>query len=182
MPEIDGSQRIPGIVAVKSGSSEETQALLGKLAQAWRGAGLSVAGAVQETVKLGRASGRPVGTTKMLRDLTTGVRFPVLQDLGSGSTACCVDPRGLAAACAAIETAVRQGCDVVILSKFGKLEAERGGLLDAFCAAIEMDRPVVTSVSSNALDAWERFSAGLAGFIAPDLQAIENWRAALRRS
>jgi hypothetical protein len=73
---------------------------------------------------------------------------------------------------------VRDGCDVVIISKFGKLEADRGGLLDAFAAAIEMDAPVVTSVSASAVDAWARFAGPLAVFVPPDVEAIENWRKA----
>jgi hypothetical protein len=166
---------IPRIAAVKSVSSPETQALLGRVAGAWKAAGLRVAGAVQETAPIA-PGGLP---TKVLRDLTTGALHPVLQDLGPASTACCVDPGGLAAACAGIEKAVRQGCDVVIISKFGKLEAERGGLLDAFGAAIEMDAPVVTSVSPRVMEPWAHFAGSLAAFIAPELGAIESWRAAL---
>lgn len=167
----------PRIVATACASSAETQALLARLARLWRVSGLRVAGAIQETAPLA-PGGRPV---KALRDLATGARHPILQELGPGSSACCVDPRGLAAACAAIETAARQGCDVIVISKFGKLEAARGGLLDAFAAAIDMEIPVVTSVSSSSLDAWTRFASPLAAFIAPDVEAIERWRARLAR-
>ena len=166
---------IPRVVAVRAASSAETQTALARLAEVWRAAGLRGAGAVQETAEIGPDA----RSTKVLRDLTTGERRPILQCLGPGSSACCVDPRGIAAACAGIERAVRQGCDVVIISKFGKLEAERGGLLDAFAAAMEMDTPVVTSVSASAVEAWARFAGPLAAFVPPDVEAIENWRKAL---
>lgn len=169
------SPSLPRIAALESKSSAETQALLGALACSWRAAGLRVAGAVQENTPL--TPGGP--QTKALRDLATGGLHPVLQDLGPGSTACCVDPGGLAAACAAIQRAVQQGCDVVIISKFGKLEAERGGLLDAFGAAIEFDVPVVTSVSPRVMEEWAEFAGPLAAFVAPEIAAIERWRAAL---
>jgi nucleoside-triphosphatase THEP1 len=167
----------PRILALTGGSGAEAQALLATLAETWGRAGLRVAGAIQETTQPEPGKRE----TKELRDIATGTRYPILQHLGPGSTACCVDASGLAAACAAIEIAVRRGCDVVVISKFGKLEAERGGLLGAFCAAVEMETPVVTSVSSGALDAWASFAGPLAAFVAPDPQAIEAWRLSLTR-
>jgi nucleoside-triphosphatase THEP1 len=171
---ITGSSSLitPRVVAVQAASSSESQAFLARLADFWRASGLRVAGAVQETAEI-EPGARPV---KVLRDLTSGERHPILQSLGPGSSACCVDPRGMAAACAGIERAARQGCDVVIISKFGKLEIDRSGLLDAFAAAMEMDTPVVTSVSASAMSAWEQFAGPLAAFVPPDLAAIENWR------
>ena len=77
----------------------------------------------------------PCGTD-ILQNITDGRRYPIFQDLGSGSTACSLDPRGVVDACAAVCRDIAAGCDLVVLSKFGKLEAESGsGLLAAFATA-----------------------------------------------
>ena len=78
----------------------------------------------------------------MLRDLKTGARFRIKQDLGPGSVSCSLDAAGLASACAAIETVIEEGCDLAIISKFGKQEAERGGLPVHFMRRL---RPVYRS-------------------------------------
>ena len=46
-------------------------------------------------------------------------------------------------AAAAVRRDIAAGCDLVVLSKFGKLEAGGGGLRDAFGAAIEAGVPVL---------------------------------------
>jgi hypothetical protein len=50
-------------------------------------------------------------------------------------------------ACVA-EGAIRKGVDVVLLSKFGKLEADRSRLRDAFRAAMLADIPAISAVST----------------------------------
>jgi len=79
-------------------------------------------------------------------DLATGARIAISQDLGPGSTACNLDPGGVAMACAAAQRAIEQGADLVVLSKFGKLEAGHGGLCDAFAAAMAAETPVLTTL------------------------------------
>ncbi len=54
-----------------------------------------------------------------------GPPMKFFQDLGAGSTACNLDPSGFVKACEAVERAMEDGADVVVLSKFGKLEAAR---------------------------------------------------------
>jgi hypothetical protein len=115
----------------------------------------------------------------VLRDLRSGARYPLKQYLGPGSVACALDTAGLAAACFAVETAIQQGCDVVILSKFGKVEAERGGLAGAFYAAIAAGVPIVTSVAPSLAEAWNGFATPFAIIVRPDFDEIQNWRLTL---
>jgi Protein of unknown function (DUF2478) len=84
-----------------------------------------------------------------VRDVSDGAIFSIGQDLGPGSAACNLDPAGLAQACHAVECAIARGVDLVILSKFGKLEAQRRGLTDAFRAAFAARLPILTSVSPS---------------------------------
>ena len=70
-----------------------------------------------------------------------------MQDLGRESQACSLDAGGVAAACAAVLQAMERGVDVVVLSKFGKLEASGGGLIDCFAAAAGAGVPCVVGVA-----------------------------------
>ncbi len=171
------SPAAPRIVAIQGASRHLIQALLSHLATTWAGSGLRIAGNVEEFIY------EPGGEreTVVLRDLRTGTRFPIKQNLGSGSTSCALDAGGLANACAAIEAAIEDGCDLAIISKFGKQEAERSGLSGAFHAAIAAGVPVVTSVAPSVAEAWNAFASPLAIYADADFEAIEDWRRTLKR-
>ena len=97
------------------------------------------------------------------------------QDLGAGSTACNLGPSGLAQACEAVERAIEDGADVVVLSKFGKLEAARGGLCDAFRAAILADLPIITTVSPLLAEEWAQFAGPLSNKVPATMDALGAW-------
>lgn len=115
------------IGAIVGEAGDQKQALLWDFIERRRAEGLRVAGLVERHAQSAPAE---CGAHDLV-DLATGARFAVAQDLGPGSTACNLDPGGVALACAAALRAIAAGADVVVLSKFGKLETERGGLCDA---------------------------------------------------
>jgi len=165
------------IAALRADSRADVQALMADFAAALETAGRRVAGVVQVR-EAGSAAGRP---RIVLRDLRTGARYPISQDLGPGSVACNLDAGELALACASVERAAREGADLVVLSKFAKQEAQRGGLCDAFRAAMSARIPVLASVSPYFLDEWRGFAGRLAEFVAPERAALEEWWARARR-
>jgi len=65
-------------------------------------------------------------------------------------------------------------CDLVVLSKFGKLEAASGGLIGAFQAAIAASKPILTSISDKHLDAWRAF-APTAQTLPANSAALQDW-------
>jgi hypothetical protein len=166
------------IVAVQGAPNADIQELFAGLTVIWRRIGLRLAGLLEEAVP-SPADGR---VTRRLRDIATGAAYTITQELGPGSTACSLDTGGFAAACSGVEAALQRGCDLVIISKFGKLEAERGGLMSAFQAAIGAGVPVLTSVPSYAEKAWAGFAEPLTVFMRPDREAIENWRCSVARA
>jgi hypothetical protein len=89
-----------------------------------------------------------------LRSILTSERFPIFRDLGPGSTTCHLDERAMLSATEAVQQDIAAGCDLVLLNKFGKLEASNSGLADAFRAAIEGDVPVLTPASESAWQAY----------------------------
>lgn len=168
---------VPRILAVQGASNAEIRAFLSKLVIIWRAAGLRLAGVLEHAVRFPASS----QSARVLTDLSTGSNYRVTQELGAGSSSCRIDSASFAAACAGVENAVRRGCDLAIISKFGKLEMERGGLAGAFQAAIAAGIPIVTSVPDYAREAWAEFAEPLTAFVAPDNEAIETWRCAITR-
>lgn len=111
-----------------------------------------------------------------LLDLASGVRYRLFEPLGAGADACSLDPAGPAQACGTLLPLIEQGCDLVVLNKFGKLEAEsNSGLTDAFAMAVSQNIPVLTAISSRFAAHWQAFAGPLAETLAPQREAIEAW-------
>jgi hypothetical protein len=161
----------PPVAAVQGASSAAVQDLLGAFAAHVASQGINVGGVVE----IGRSEPADGCGKLAVRDLWTGTVISISQNLGSGSQACNLDSSGLAQACHAVQSAIAAGAELVVLSKFGKIEAKRGGLSDAFAAAINAGLPVLTSVSPLQSDAWRVFSGPLAQILPADSKAIDDW-------
>ncbi len=80
-----------------------------------------------------------------------------------------------------LDAAMHDGVDLLLLNKFGKGEAEGGGLRSTFAGAIETGVPVLTAVRPPYLEAWTAFHGGLAADLMPDLGEVLAWcRAAVQ--
>jgi Protein of unknown function (DUF2478) len=145
------------MIAVVQGAPGATvQDIFGRLIDRWRPSA-RVAGVIAESHGLAdRAC-----SAGFLRNIGTGELFPIFQDLGPRSTACHLDGASMLPAAEAVRQDIARGCDLVLLSKFGKLEAGNSGLVDAFRAAMEAHVPVLTSVSPAFEGAWAKFAAPL---------------------
>lgn len=158
------------IAAITGAPGAEIRHLLANLVAEWRGR-FRVCGLLAEDHGLaGRAC-----SAGYLRSIVDGSLHPIFQDLGAGSEACHLDGTGAVAAVAALRRDIAAGCDLVVLSKFGHLEADGEGLCDAFVAALEAGRPVLTSVSPAFMEAWRDFAAPLCTFLPADAARIRAW-------
>lgn len=139
-----------------------------------------IAGVIQVgAAEMGGGDEPGVCGREVLRSIGDGREFPLFQDLGLGSTACAIDPAGVSDACAAVCRDIAVGCDLVVLSKFGKLEAESGsGLMAAFGAALESGIPILTAVPPRIQPLWDEFAAPYYQAVAPNLAEIAAWWAA----
>lgn len=131
-----------------------------------------VAGVVEQT---------PESASAQLVSLADGGRFPLFQDLGPQSTACGLDGESVVAACEAVRRDIAAGCDLLVLSKFGRLEAERSGLAAAFAAGLEAGAPIITSVAPRYEDQWAAFAAPMFVTLPPELPALQAWWRAVGR-
>lgn len=153
------------IAVVRGAPTPQVQALFAAFV-AGLGPQVRVAGVVEDG---------PSPRHAQLRSLTDGRRFEVFQALGRGSSACSVDAGGIVTACEAVCGDIAAGCDLVVLSKFGRLEAERSGLSDAFAAGLAAQVPILTSVAPKFDPAWSAFADPLFVTLPPQLAAIEAW-------
>jgi hypothetical protein len=162
--------RVSRIAIVQGAPGAVVRELFRSLAERWRPA-VRLAGVLAEDHGLpDRAC-----TAGYLRSLVDGARYPIFQDLGPAA-GCHLAGDGAVVAAAAVRGDIAAGCDLVMLSKFGKLEADGGGLRDAFAAAIEAGVPVLTSVSPSYMARWQSFATPLFTLLPPDAAQVEAWR------
>jgi len=119
-----------------------------------------------------------------LRDLSHGRRLSISQALGSGSTACRLDPAALEVAAAEVAAGFdRDGAELLIVNRFGKLEAAGRGFCPLIVRALEGGIPVLVGVNDVNRPAFDDFAAGLAVELRDDVAAVLVWaRARLQRA
>jgi hypothetical protein len=158
------------IAVVQGAPSAAIQELFRTLVDRWRPT-MRIAGVIAEDHNLPDRKCR----AGYLRSIVSGTRYPIFQDLGPGAEACHLEQEGALAAAAAVEKDIVAGCDLVLLSKFGKLEAAGQGLIEAFIAALAADLPLLTSVSPAFKTAWTEFAAPLFEILPAEAEPIETW-------
>ncbi|MDD1527669.1 hypothetical protein C7U92_13590 [Bradyrhizobium sp. WBOS7] len=117
-----------------------------------RRSGKSLAGLIQEDVP------RP-GRTRcdmVLHELATGRSISISEDLGAGATSCRLSTPRLLEAAQLVEAQLADA-EIVFLNKFGKAEAEGGGLRDLIAHCIESGKSLVIGVPRSNLEAWTDF-------------------------
>lgn len=163
----------PLIAAIEEANEFQTQTLFASLAQQWAEAGLKVVGLVAEH----HGQGERICTSGYLVDLASGERYSIYKDTIPEGKICHVDAEGALDACAAVLTQIPDA-DLIVLSKFGKLEAGGEGLAAAFETAIAAGKPILTTVSDKHIDEWRSF-APHAARILPERQSILAWKDAV---
>jgi Protein of unknown function (DUF2478) len=163
------------IAVVRGASNAEIQAIFRVLSDQWR-SDVRLAGLVAENHGLADRHCQ----AGYLRNLTTGTRFSIFHDLGAGAAMCHLDGTGAVAAATAVQSDIAAGCDLVLLNKFGKLEAAGDGLVSAFRAAVTAGLPLLTSVSPAHDEAWRQFVGQEFTVLPADPAAIDMWHRAVQ--
>lgn len=147
-----------------------SDAVLAEVAALLTAQGLQLAGTVQSNAE------RPDRAVcdMDVRVLPDGPSFRISQDLGNHAKGCRLDPGALELAVAAA-TARLDGADLLIINKFGKLEAEGRGFCALIADALGRGIPVLVGVNGLNRAAFERFAGGLAVACGSDPRDIANW-------
>ena len=64
---------------------------------------------------------------------------------------------------------------LLIVNKFGKIEADGGGLRGAIAEAVDLGIPVLVGVPARNLDRWRAFAGPLAVELPAEPAAITGW-------
>ena len=163
------------IAVVRGGSNADVEQTFRTLVDRWRPT-VRLAGLVAE----GHGLADRACNAGFLRNIATAERFSIFHDLGPDSTVCHLDGAGALTAAGAVRRDIAAGCDLVLLSKFGKLEAAGEGLVAAFKAALDARLPLLTSVRPALEDAWTRFAGRPFAILPADEAEIDAWWRAAR--
>lgn len=135
--------------------------------------GLKVIGLIQqESLRPGRSR-----CDMELEDIASGARIPISEERGAAARGCRLDPAGLAAAYMAARAGLTTDTDLVVISKFGKIEAEGGGLRDLIAEALEHDVPVLIGVPERNLPGWQDFAGDMALRVSLAGPSLSDWLA-----
>lgn len=162
------SNRSARIATVVGADSVKIQVLLAAMAAEWRASGVSVAGVIAEPHGLPSV----VCSAGILREISSGRPHTIYLDIVPSDT-CHLDASGVEHACESVLAHIATS-DLVILSKFGKLEASGAGLAKAFKAAVAAGKPVLTTVSAKHRRAWRAFAPDAIDLSA-DKDDLQRW-------
>jgi len=122
----------------------------------------------------------PQGRLPMLiRDVHAGDSFAISQSLGPGSQACSLDPGGLAQASTVLRRSLAESPDLVLVNRFGALEATGRGFAPEMLALMSEGIPLLTLVSPQYLADWQRFTGTQDAVLPCEHEALLAWAEAL---
>jgi hypothetical protein len=107
--------------------------------------------------------------------LPGGNVVPLVGDLPPCTTGCRLDARRLASVAKQLAGVISSGSDLVIINRFGRMEAEGGGLADLITRAICADIPVLIAVPEHRFAALVRFADGMNVRLACRREALDRW-------
>ncbi|RVU05801.1 DUF2478 domain-containing protein [Novosphingobium umbonatum] len=163
---------LPFIGAVMADHSAQAQAALQQVVQDWQDR-VTIVGLIEHAQDASDQCAPGI-----LVSIDDGKRFPIGQDLGCGAQGCTLDSGAVVEAGAWIEQKLDERVQLVVLSKFGKLEAELGrGLSGPLSAALDQGVPVLIAVSARYRDQWAAFAEGLFVPLPAEPAAIHAWLA-----
>jgi hypothetical protein len=160
--------RVGQIAAVVSTSRPATEALLAAVVARMRASGAVVVGVLAETPVEAGTCGAGI-----LRSISSAQPFSIRLSEPSSRTSCLLNAAGVLAAGRDVLDQIADS-DLVVLSKFGKLEATSSGLRAAFETAARLAKPIVTSVWDKHRAAWKAF-APCAADLPSDEAALLDW-------
>lgn len=108
-------------------------------------------------------------------NLADGRYHSIAQYLGEHNSSCCLDSAAVSAASHALTLAREEKPDLIIINRFGKLEAEGLGFADEMLEIMSSSIPLLTIVPERFLGAWRIFCGGLSTELPPTLPHIKQW-------
>lgn len=112
----------------------------------------------------------------LLQDLSSGEVTAIAEHRGSEARGCRLDVGLLTELAEAVAFSL---CSdeprLLVVNKFGKIEADGGGLRGAIAEAVDLGIPVLVGVPARNLDRWRAFAGPLAVELPAEPVAIAGW-------
>lgn len=147
----------PALTAIVYDDGATMPALASRITQDWATAGLSACGLLER--QIARAGRRRCDM--LVTEISSGETIAISHDRGAEARGCLLDTDGLLRAGELVRRALAHGAQRALFNKFGKAEAEGGGLRDTIADAIARETPTVVFVPRRNIDAWRAFAGGL---------------------
>jgi hypothetical protein len=125
-------------------------------------------------VQLGRVPSSDAHTIRLLR-LPSGDVVSLRHDPASDAHQCGLETERLVDTAGAIAAGLGDSADLVVINRFGKLEAKGKGLIDLIRRAGEADIPVLIAVPEHRFETWTRYSCGMSVRITCNRRALDRW-------
>nr|WP_294506892.1 DUF2478 domain-containing protein [uncultured Rhodopila sp.] len=155
--------------------SDGLDAIVSEAVDRLRARGVKVAGLLQRS-----GGAAPGGKRAMwVEDIGTGQMIRLDQPRGPGAIACTFDTGALAQAAYLLQTAVESGAELLVVNRFGSVEAEGRGLRPEIAAAICSGLAVLIPVRASLLPELQAFLGGSATCLPASVRPIEAWAEAL---
>jgi hypothetical protein len=164
MTESLARERTP-LAAVVYQEAERVDALFDALRRHFQARGLRVGGIVQT----------PCEETVFALHIESGRQIDLMQNLGACAEGCRLDTRALAEAAGLLAQSVEGAPDLLLISRFGRAEAEGGGFLAEIGAAAGAGMPTLVGVSAKRALDWQAYAADFAETLPPSLEAVLDW-------
>lgn len=167
-PQEDALSRRFGIIVHDRGDNAEE--VLAAVVQTLLDDGVRVGGLYQHTTRY------PSGRARMdVVDIAGQRRHEISQDLGAGSSACCLNPSALVEASAVLRRDIDAGVDLLVVNKFAGMEVDGEGMAPDTFEALAAGIPVLTCLSQRYKEKFEAVSGGLGTFLPPEVDAVRAW-------
>lgn len=112
----------------------------------------------------------------LLEDLASGEVTAIAEHRGKEARGCRLDVGVLTEVAETVTTSLHASAPcLLIVNKFGKIEADGGGMRGAVAEAVELGIPVLVGVPARNLDRWRAFAGSLAVELPAEPSAIVGW-------
>lgn len=161
-------QTAASVTAIVYASGSRIDGVLAGIAGHLAAQGYSLGGLVQ----IGKPRAGRSRCDMILEDLGSGEQVEISEDRGPLARGCMLAVPQLVYAMQLATRSLERPCDLLIVNKFGKTEAEGGGFRTLIVEAMNRDIPILIAVPAANLESWRHFAAGFA--IEVPVEALSN--------
>jgi len=128
---------------------------------------------------VGGVAQTPCADSRYAVHIDSGRAFDLMQKLGACATGCRLDTGALAEVAGLLAQSLAKKPDLLLISRFGRMEMEGGGFIAEIGAAAVAGQPTLVGVARKRADDWRAYAGAFACELPCDAAAVLAWRASL---